>query len=547
MDEFDGKCEEMQKLVFGLTKDNISDVWDGVCHSSLMNSNHGLKVIISSFFYFVNSNPQKRAHLLELSKLFCASENKSIFISALIHQIFAPNSYPQSISLYWLLYSLTESGLFDISSLDVAITSDNYKQLIALFIWLAPEVSSVLPKLSSDIIGLVNEHKQELPKSICSFFDNLPSLQENDWKKYLSYRKGKLSPSPLLRIIQRDDIQKFVEYASKPTFDPNTKLLPNHFEPNFIIQNYPPLICVAAFYNSQQIFDFLLHHGANVNMTDSKGRNLANFISAGGCSSLFNSRISTYANSLPFAAYFNREETFHWLIDNQKYDENDIKECFLKSAITNNVQIMNYCINEFHVDTNCVNENGSNVLHLAATSNNQTIIMFLLSHGLCNPNLVNKNGVTPLLLSILRGNKEAVIGLISYPSTDIEYADEDGNTPLILATKERNAEIVDILLEKGASPNAANRNGITALHYAVIVGDSSLVRLLIECQAININCQDNDGWTPLHYAAQFDLHDIINILLSNAQTNKRIKSSNGKTPFDIAVSEDRLDILDLLQ
>ena len=41
--------------------------------------------------------------------------------------------------------------------------------------------------------------------------------------------------------------------------------------------------------------------------------------------------------------------------------------------------------------------------------------------------------------------------------------DAEGNTPLILASFYAGPQCVELLLAKGADPNAANRSGVTAL------------------------------------------------------------------------------------
>ncbi len=57
----------------------------------------------------------------------------------------------------------------------------------------------------------------------------------------------------------------------------------------------------------------------------------------------------------------------------------------------------------------------------------------------------------------------------------------DGSTALMLAANSGNAEIVRLLIERGANINASeNKKGQTALMWAAAEGHSEIVSLLIE-------------------------------------------------------------------
>jgi hypothetical protein len=63
----------------------------------------------------------------------------------------------------------------------------------------------------------------------------------------------------------------------------------------------------------------------------------------------------------------------------------------------------------------------------------------------------------------------------------VNARDAEGNTPLILASFYAGPQCVELLLEKGADPNAANRSGVTALIRAAT--DYEKTRLLIGADA----------------------------------------------------------------
>lgn len=90
---------------------------------------------------------------------------------------------------------------------------------------------------------------------------------------------------------------------------------------------------------------------------------------------------------------------------------------------------------------------------------------------------------------------------------------------------------VDQMLEELLAVKSAD--GKTALHYAVIAGNSDMVKLLIEQGAL-INAIDSNGKTALHYAAEKDDTKIFYALLYNQNTDPSPEDKKGKTPLDYA-------------
>ncbi|GMP72930.1 hypothetical protein CsSME_00030805 [Camellia sinensis var. sinensis] len=110
---------------------------------------------------------------------------------------------------------------------------------------------------------------------------------------------------------------------------------------------------------------------------------------------------------------------------------------------------------------------------------------------------------------------------------------------------------MDMLLGNGLHIDLADKDGITALHtaiigkkelsldsasplhYAVQVGGMQTVKLLIKYN-VDVNASDNEGWTPLHIAIQTRDRDIAKVLLVNGADKTR-RNKDGKTPLDLAL------------
>lgn len=100
----------------------------------------------------------------------------------------------------------------------------------------------------------------------------------------------------------------------------------------------------------------------------------------------------------------------------------------------------------------------------------------------------------------MKGNKHAVQKIADKFPGLIEIAKEDGFTALHLASFNNHTEIAKILLLSGhCDINLRNNKRQTALALAVSEAYTSMIELLIEHGA-DINAADEDGDTPLHLA-----------------------------------------------
>ncbi len=81
------------------------------------------------------------------------------------------------------------------------------------------------------------------------------------------------------------------------------------------------------------------------------------------------------------------------------------------------------------------------------------------------------------------------------------------------AAKVRNHRAVQELLYNGADPNLKDRNGMTALHFAVAQRYIRSVEMLIDCRNIDLDLLEKAETSALAMAARSGSNDIVIALI----------------------------------
>jgi len=125
----------------------------------------------------------------------------------------------------------------------------------------------------------------------------------------------------------------------------------------------------------------------------------------------------------------------------------------------------------------------------------------------------------------------------------------DGYSPLGLAAFFKRRDVVRILLDAGADPRPASRQGgFTPLHSAVATDagtvDTEIVRLLL-AKGADPNARSQSGSTPLHTVGFTGDRASLDLLLKHG-ADPAIKDNDGKSAADIARERGHKEIADLL-
>ncbi|EAY02538.1 hypothetical protein TVAG_494870 [Trichomonas vaginalis G3] len=138
-------------------------------------------------------------------------------------------------------------------------------------------------------------------------------------------------------------------------------------------------------------------------------------------------------------------------------------------------------------NVNAVDKNGQYVVHYAAQANNKDIYKLLVSHG-ADLNVKDQNGRTAYDLAMGLGHKDLGKYLISLGFKKEEEEDRyhraakdmNGKNPLHVAVVKHDYKTVELLLKSGdIDINERDSYGLTAMFYALALGDMDIFKLLI--------------------------------------------------------------------
>lgn len=169
-------------------------------------------------------------------------------------------------------------------------------------------------------------------------------------------------------------------------------------------------------------------------------------------------------------------------------------------------------------DVQARDADGNTPLMSAALNADATLLEVLLKAG-ADVNATNKAGATALMRA---ATDERKVRLLLKHGADLQARSGLGNSALILAArKPGNGSTVRLLVDGGASVNAANVFGATPIMAAVAAQDTDTVRLLLDRSA-DVNAKpnmDNNGFlwgggrTPLMWAAFLGNEALVKLLL----------------------------------
>lgn len=287
--------------------------------------------------------------------------------------------------------------------------------------------------------------------------------------------------------------QKLFELIKKQDFDTLINILEEDID-NFIDVNVRDehnnyLLTYSILYNNIKFLQLLVKKGARIDITDNDERSI-----------LF----------LPI-----------------KYDFYNI----VKYLVDINKDIIGVSILDIR------DKNYNIPLHYAITFNNYEIVDLLLKSG-SNPNQQDKYGNNSLHLAIYNRNQKIIEKVIEY-IVDVNSKTYIGESVLHIASNLQLVDVVKYLLNiKELDVNVQDyEHEITALHYAINLGNREVVKILLN-KGANPNIQDAYGNTALHYSASEENFEFFNEIIKSSQykINYNLWNIDSKLPLHLVIN-----------
>ncbi|MEZ4415886.1 MAG: ankyrin repeat domain-containing protein [Gemmatimonadota bacterium] len=150
---------------------------------------------------------------------------------------------------------------------------------------------------------------------------------------------------------------------------------------------------------------------------------------------------------------------------------------------------------------------------------------------------------TPVADAAQRGDLDAVKELLR-AGADVNAAQGDGMTALHWAAERGDVSLAEVLLYAGADVDAGTRIGhYRPLHLAAQSGDADMLRMLLAARADPEAATSNSGARPLHLAAASGSAAAVQVLIDAGAGIDARESAWGQTPLIFAAAAGRVEVI----
>ncbi|XP_012944076.1 nascent polypeptide-associated complex subunit alpha, muscle-specific form, partial [Aplysia californica] len=162
----------------------------------------------------------------------------------------------------------------------------------------------------------------------------------------------------------------------------------------------------------------------------------------------------------------------------------------------------------------------------------------------------DEDGDLPLHIAVVHENMRMVnklICLMKIAGKGVDKFNKQQQTPLHLAVKLNFVDAVEVLLRSGASVNAVDCTGSSAIHMAVQGHNSPCLHKLLQiCPNADLNTRNFDGVTPLHTAVDNADLSQVQLLLAHGAEIDMTDGKSGRTALFRAAESNQKLMVELL-
>lgn len=273
-------------------------------------------------------------------------------------------------------------------------------------------------------------------------------------------------------------------------------------------------------------------------------------------------KVKSTKNSLAFAGKFKFSKIFTLAVTNLKISDTILQSFldiidyqvdfgYVSDDFNNNKTILHECCSIDCQETNVhvTINNGVKISNSSDSINHSRT--FIVKHIMENlsdlPKLLTTkdfNGRTCIHYAS-QNNRIDLLDLIlpNFPTTSLDDLDKDSMSPLLLAIKYGYFEVVQKLVQFGASTfpkSDDSRLQYLPINYACKYGNYQILEYLLSCPRLDdafINRQDVEGLFPLHVISRSGHYELIKLLIKHGAQVNQVDGLNKWTPIFYAALE----------
>ena len=312
-----------------------------------------------------------------------------------------------------------------------------------------------------------------------------------------------------------------------------------------------------AMWEDPAVCQVLIDAGADIETKDDMGRSALHFACRSGALAVAKFLVAAGAGvcgtcnkgntCLIFAAYHGHTETVRYLVGLKSGDLNHKAEDHLSAmfgaVFRNHADVMQVLI-DAGADIEVKYTDGHSPLLEASYRGNPQFVKMLVRAG-ADVCVTDSTGHTCLTSAASLGHTETMRTLLCMPEVDVNGSYTEGVTPLHFAVIVKHSDVSKLLIDAGADIEAKSGKGRTSLHWACEGGELKIVQMLMEAGA-DVCVVDDDGYTCLIDAAYFGHTETVRYLVGLREVDVNQRDFLGHTALHHAREKQHTDVEQVL-
>ena len=529
-EEFDA-LSSLQEFMMGLSSENLEESIQIIIQSDWIVAPKEIKQFAHTCVLVANYRPIQIENVaILIFKLLKHKNNENslsllpnFLISTIFRGLLYSKPFPKESSNLCFLYYCYRNNVFQILDIIHQIKlfskelTERKRSLCWIFCYFAPEIQKADMLLFRQLRKTLKYcvQKKHFPPVFVKFNERYKELKKNNWTNFKTRRNQLYHKNTLIARLRNDDVNYFKKLSSSPNFNVDTKIVPNLYALNPLLQNHPTLIQVAALFGAVECFKFLMLSGADLSVFDKHYIRLPDYAIAGGNIEIIR---LCQLNGLDFEYSLHTAAKYHRL------------------------DIIEWLLQEICSDLTILDTTGMTALHLATESSFLSGMKLFLDRDV-DINSRSFRGWTPIRMAVRHGHLDAFRFLMAHRNLDVNVQTRSGVAPIHFAAKYGDLEICRILLEKGnVNVNFPTEKNWRPIHYAVTNGQYEITKYLLTFNNILLNEKCGDGDSPLHFAIIAETTSIAKLLINDPRVDVNLRNNKDFPPLMLALKHNRYNI-----